>query len=110
MAVYYAGKAFVLSFSLALASEVKGSGVTVTALCPGPTSTGFSRAAGIADSKLFRGAAMSAPDVAREGYRAMLAGKAEHIAGARNRWMMLGTRLAPRTLLAEIARRLNSSA
>jgi short-subunit dehydrogenase len=53
---------------------------------------------------------MSAAEVARDGYRAMMAGKAEVISGARNRWMMLGVRLAPRTMLAGIARGLNSNA
>ncbi len=52
---------------------------------------------------------MEAAEVARIGYQAMLAGKVEAIAGARNRWMMLSTRLAPRTMLAGITRRLNSS-
>src|SRR5579872_5627834 len=52
MALYYASKACVFSFSLALASELRGSGVTVTALCPGPTRTGFFKAAGIAGVKL----------------------------------------------------------
>jgi uncharacterized protein len=110
MAMYYASKAFVVSLSHAVANEVKGTGVTVTALCPGPTLTGFSEAAGTSGSKLFHGAAMSAADVAGDGYRAMMAGKAEVISGARNRWMILGTRLAPRTMLAGIARRLNSNA
>jgi hypothetical protein len=110
MAMYYATKAFVVSLSHAVANEAKGSGVTITVLCPGPTLTGFSEAAGTAGSKLFEGAAMSADEVARDGYRAMMAGKAEVISGARNRWMMLGTRLAPRTMLAGIARRLNSKA
>ena len=109
MAMYYASKAFVVSFSHAIANEVNGSGVTVTVLCPGPTLTGFSEAAGTSESKLFQGSAMSAAEVARDGYRAMMAGKAEVISGARNRWMMLGTRLAPRTMLAGIARRLNST-
>jgi len=110
MAMYYASKAFVVSFSHAVDNEVKGTGVTVTALCPGPTLTGFSEAAGTSESKLFQGVAMSAADVASDGYRAMMAGKAEVISGARNRWMILGTRLAPRTMLAGIARRLNSNA
>ncbi|HEY2011975.1 MAG TPA: SDR family oxidoreductase [Bryobacteraceae bacterium] len=108
MAMYYASKAFVLSFSESVANEVKGSGVTVTVLCPGPTRSEFGEAAGISDSKLFKGAMMQADEVARIGYRAMMAGKAEVIAGARNRWMMLGTRLAPRTMLAAVTRRLNS--
>jgi short-subunit dehydrogenase len=110
MAVYYASKAFVVSFSHAIAKELEGTGVTVTVLCPGPTRTGFFEAAGITDSNLVRGGAMDAAEVARQGYDAMMAGKAEVIAGARNRWMIRGTRLAPRTMLAAIAQRLNSSA
>jgi short-subunit dehydrogenase len=108
MAAYYASKAFVISLSEAIANEVKGSGVTVTVLCPGPTNTGFASAAGVTESNLFRGATMSAEAVAREGYRAMMAGKAEHVAGTRNRWMMRGTRMAPRMMVAQIVRGLNS--
>ena len=55
MAVYYATKAYVLSFSEALAEELSGTGVTVTALCPGPIVTEFQKAAGIEDTWLFRG-------------------------------------------------------
>ncbi len=109
MAMYYASKAFVVSFSEALSKEFEGTGVTVTVLCPGPTRTEFDVAAGITDSQLFRGSAMTAQEVAQIGYRAMMAGQAEVIAGARNRWMILSTRLAPRTMLAAIAKRLNSS-
>jgi short-subunit dehydrogenase len=109
MALYYASKAMVFSFSLALASESKGSGVTVTALCPGPTTTEFQEVAGIGGSRLFRGPAMTAAAVAREGFDAMMAGRAEVIAGARNRFMILGARLTPRSLLAALARRLNST-
>ena len=108
MAMYYASKAFVVSFSEALSKEFEGTGVSVTVLCPGPTRTEFDTAAGIADSKLFRGSAMTAQEVARIGYRAMMAGQPEVIAGARNRWMVLSMRLAPRTLLAAMAKRLNS--
>ena len=108
MAMYYASKAFVVSFSLAVANELRGTGVSLTVLCPGVTKTEFFDAAGIADSALLNGPAMTAAAVAREGYDAMLAGKAEIIAGARNRWMILGTRLAPRSMLAGISRRLNS--
>jgi short-subunit dehydrogenase len=109
MAMYYASKAFVVSFSLAIANEMQGTGVSVTVLCPGPTQTEFGTSAGIGDSKLFEGPTMTAAAVAREGYAAMMAGKPELIAGARNRWMILLTRLAPRTVLAGITRRLNSS-
>ena len=109
MAMYYASKAFVVSLSLAIANELQGTGVSVTVLCPGPTRTEFETAAGMGDSKLFEGPTMTAAAVAREGYAAMMAGKPEVIAGARNRWMILLTRLAPRAMLAGITRRLNSS-
>ena len=107
MALYYASKAFVLSFSEALANEVQGTGVSVTVLCPGPTRTQFAQAAGIADSDLFHGSTMGAAEVARIGYRAMMAGKSSVIAGARNRWMIRGTRLVPRSFTAAEARKLN---
>ena len=107
MALYYASKAFVLSFSEALASEVQGTGVTATVLSPGPTRTEFAQAAGIADSDLFHGPTMSAAEVARIGYSAMVAGKSSVIAGARNRWMIRGTRLVPRSFVAAQARKLN---
>jgi short-subunit dehydrogenase len=110
MAMYYASKAFVVSFSEALANEFQGTGISVSVLCPGPTRTEFDATAGIADSNLFHGAAMSAEEVARAGYDAMMAGKPLVIAGFGNRWMMRFSRLAPRTMLAGIARRLNSSA
>jgi hypothetical protein len=107
MAMYYASKAFVLSFSEAVANEVQGTGVTVTALCPGPTRTEFAEAAGITDSKLFHGPAMEAADVARIGYQAMMTGKVSVVAGARNRWLMRGARLIPRQWAARQAGRLN---
>jgi short-subunit dehydrogenase len=107
MAVYYASKAFVLSFSESLANEVAGTGVTVTALCPGPTRTEFAVAAGITGSNLFHGPTMDAAEVARVGYDAMMAGKSSVIAGARNRWMMRGAGLIPRSWVAARTRRLN---
>ena len=107
MALYYASKAFVLSFSEALANEVQGAGVTVTVLCPGPTRTEFAQAAGIADSDLFHGPTMGAAEVARIGYDAMMAGKSSVIAGARNRWMIRGTRLVARSFAAAQTRKLN---
>ena len=109
MAMYYASKAFVVSFSHSLAKEFEGTGVSVTVLCPGPTHTEFVVAAGLTDSNLFRGPAMTAREVAEIGYRAMMEGRAEVIAGTRNRVMILLTRLAPRTMLASITQRLNSS-
>ena len=76
MSTYYASKAFVLSFSDALATELKGSGVTVTALCPGPVNTGFADAAGFKNSVLFSGKTdRKAEQVSRYGYNAMHKGK-----------------------------------
>ncbi len=107
MALYYASKAFVLSFSEALSREVEGTGVSVTVLCPGATRTEFAEAAGLADSALFHGPTMGAAEVARVGYDAMMAGKSSVIAGARNRWMIRGLRLVPRTFAAAQAGKLN---
>src|SRR6266481_2412307 len=70
MAVYYATKAFVLSLSEAIAEEVRGSGVTITALCPGPTATNFNKEAGARFSRGFARSALSAEAVARIGHRA----------------------------------------
>jgi short-subunit dehydrogenase len=109
MAMYYATKAFVFSLSLAIANELQGTGVTLTVLCPGPTRTNFFEAGGIGNTNLLKGASMSAAEVAREGYAAMMAGKPEIIAVSRNRWTIWGARFAPRRMLAGIARRLNSA-
>lgn len=104
MAVYYASKAYVLSFTEALANEVHGSGVTVTALCPGPTVTGFADRAGTTASRLFRGPTMDAASVAAAGYEALKQGRAMVIPGARNRFLALGVRLTPRSVVTRVAR------
>ncbi len=109
MAVYYASKAFVLSFTEALAEEVKSSGVTVTALVPGATQTNFATTAGNQDTPVFRsGSVMSAAAVARIGFDALMDGKRVTIAGARNKLTAFSTRFAPRSILARIAAGLNS--
>lgn len=106
MAVYYASKAYVLHWSIALANELAHTGVTVTCLCPGPTRTGFQRAAGMLDSPLFKKLhTMDAPNVAKRGYDAMERGKAMVTPGFMNALGAFGTRLVPRTLAARIARR-----
>jgi uncharacterized protein len=109
MAVYYASKAYVLSFSEAIAAELEGTGVTVTALCPGPTDTAFQKRAGVENSRLFRANTMTSADVARIGYRALMKGQRLVITGAKNKALAFATRLTPRRLTAAIARKLNSS-
>ncbi len=107
MAVYYATKAFVLSFSEALAEEVAGKGVVVTALCPGPTLTNFAEAANAQNSRLFKVAAMSAEAVARAGHRAFRKGKVIELPGLRNKLLAFSVRLAPRVVARKVARTLN---
>jgi hypothetical protein len=105
MAVYYASKAFVLSFSEALHNELQGSGVTVTALCPGPTSTGFQARAQMEQSKLVRGRQiMGVDEVADAGYAALLKGQPVVIPGLMNRLQTLLPRLLPRRLVPQIVR------
>jgi short-subunit dehydrogenase len=104
MAVYYASKAYVLHLSEALANELEGTGVVVSALCPGPTETGFVAAAGMDDSKLFDRGAMDARTVAEAGYRGMLAGKTIVIPGARNNLLARAVGFMPRRLVTKVVR------
>ena len=104
MAVYYASKAYVLSLSEALANECEGTGVVVSALCPGPTETGFVAAAGMGDSKLFDRAVMDARTVAAEGYRGLLAGKTLVIPGFRNNLLARTVGFFPRNLVTKVVR------
>jgi hypothetical protein len=105
MAVYYATKAYVLSFSEALANELSGSGVTVTALCPGPTDTDFQKDAGLEATHLFTSPLIKdARSVARAGYRGMLAGKRIVIPGVGNKLLVQSIRLAPRRFTTAITR------
>lgn len=105
MAVYYATKAYVLSFTQAVAEEVRDSGVTLTALCPGPTHTGFANIANMQGTRLFNSPlTMGARAVAEYGYRAMMRGDRVAIPGAFNRLGAFATRLAPRRLLTKLAR------
>jgi short-subunit dehydrogenase len=105
MAVYYATKAYVLSFSEALSEELRNSGVTVTALCPGPTQTDFADAAEIGSSRLFNTFGIAdAADVAQYGFDAMMHGKRLAIPGFKNKIIAQANRFSPRALTAKIAR------
>ena len=104
MAVYYASKAYVLSLTEALANECEGTGVTVSALCPGPTETGFVAAAGMSDSKLFDRGPMDARTVAEAGYRGMLKGKTIVIPGLRNALVARAVGFAPRRMVTKVVR------
>jgi uncharacterized protein len=99
MAVYYATKAYVVSFSEALHHELKGKGVRVTALCPGPVSTEFQARAGMGSNPFPRMLQRSPERVADEGYRGLKQGRAVVIPGSHNRVAALLSRLAPRRLL-----------
>lgn len=109
MSVYYASKAYVVSFSEAVHNEVKEFGVKVSCLCPGPTRTEFFDRAGMTNTKLFKGTAMSAAEVAQIGWNAMRAGKSLVVAGALNATGAFLTRFAPRQLMAGIARSLQDT-
>ena len=105
MAVYYATKAYVLSFSQAIANELRGSGVTVTCFCPGATHTGFAQRAGTENSRIFKQfGAMPAERVARDGYRAVMEGKTIAISGAHNWIVAESVRFAPRKVVTAISR------
>ena len=100
MSVYYATKAFVLSFSQALTRELKGTGVKVTALCPGPIRTNFDNAADLGESGLFKNLKVWDPNVVAEfGYKNMKKGKSLCICGFVNKIIVFANRLAPRCLV-----------
>jgi uncharacterized protein len=106
MAVYYASKSYVLSFSEALAEELTGSGVSVTCLCAGPTKTAFAAGAELEGSLLFRLLPSDARSVARRGVAAMLAGKRLVVPGALNKIMAFSVRVTPRPIILKIVKQL----
>lgn len=110
MAVYYASKAYVNSFTEALAQELRTCpGVSATALCPGPVATGFAAHAGAEGSLLFRMPSVPAAAVARAGYRAMRKGRVLHVPGWWNRLLILSVRLSPSFAVRRIAQLLNKT-
>jgi len=112
MAVYYASKAYVLSFGQAIAYELRGTGVTVTTLCPGATATEFAQSANTEASTLFSGPLrlMQAADVARLGYQGLKDGRAVVITGLINKIMAASARLSPTFMALRIANWMNSAA
>jgi uncharacterized protein len=104
MAVYYASKAFVLSFSEALAAELSDTQVTVTALCPGPTASGFQENASMQDSGLVHGKKLADPEqVAVDGYQALKLGRRVYIPGVMNWLWAQSVRFLPRdTVTAKV--------
>src|SRR5260370_6418103 len=109
MAVYYATKAYVISFSEAIANELKDTGVTVTCLCPGPTETEFAARAHMEKTRLFKLGAMTSESVARIWLQAMLRGKTLVIPGVKNKLLAQSVRFSPRKLVTAIARKIQES-
>jgi short-subunit dehydrogenase len=107
MAVYYATKAYVLSFSEAIAEELRETEVTVTALCPGPTATGFQKVADLGTESLLKlMKPVSSMDVARAGYRAMMRGQRVVIPGIKNKLGVQSVRITPRRVVTRVLRAL----
>lgn len=109
MASYYASKAYVLSFSLALANELEGSGISVTALCPGATSTEFEKTAGAEKSGLFKRGTMSARKVAHIGYKGLMKNKKVVIPGIKNKLLVFATRFLLRSIIVKMVRKIQKN-
>jgi short-subunit dehydrogenase len=108
MAIYYASKAFVQSFSEALAEELNGSGITVNVLCPGPTTTNFGNVARGDKVRVVQSRAMTAEAVARYGYDAFRNNKTIAIPGLKNQIMVLATRVSPRHFIRKVIKSYNT--
>lgn len=106
MAVYYATKAYVLSLTEALENELGGTGVTVTALCPGPTATGFGERAQLNTSKLFKSGVMDVAAVAEEGYQGFKRGKTIVVPGLQYKLLTKLVGFLPRKLVTKIVRQM----
>jgi uncharacterized protein len=108
MSIYYASKAYVLSFTEALAEELSGTGTTVTCLCPGPVVTNFQKRARSGDSSLFKSPLLlDVRQVARAGYEGMKQGKRIVIPGWKNRAVIEGLRVSPRGVVTKIVSGMN---
>lgn len=110
MAVYYATKAYVLSFSEAIAEEVAGTGVTITAFCPGATASGFQKASELEESKLVKGRSLpSAREVAEAGHEALKKGRRVFIPGAANWVGAQSIRFMPRRMVTKVVKQVQST-
>jgi short-subunit dehydrogenase len=110
MSIYFATKAFVLSFSQAIDEELRGTGVTVTCLCPGTTDTEFAERAGITNTRLFQLAGIAdAEPIARFGYEATMKGVRLAIPGMKNKSHVQGLRFLPRSLVTYLARKVQET-
>ena len=108
--IYYATKAFVLSFSEAIDEELRNTGVSVTVLCPGPVHTNFAARAGTNKTRLFTQTTVAtAEDVARYGYRALMSGKRVAVPGIGNKAIPQLERLLPRALVTTFARKIQEN-
>lgn len=102
MAVYYASKSYVLSFTEAIAEEISETGITITALCPGPTASGFQKRGKMESSKLVKDKQLASPEkVAKVGYRALFSGKRVEIVGVRNKFFAQVARITPRKIATQ---------
>lgn len=108
MSVYYASKAFVLSFGEAIATEIQGSGVTLTTLCPGPVDTGFQKRAEFREPALMKMMKpATATELAEYGYKTMMNGKRLAIHGMMNRFLIFTIRFYPRSFVTRLIMRLH---
>ncbi len=105
-AVYCASKGFVLYFSEGIAEELAGTGVTVTALCPGATHTNFAKRGNLENTNYFNGKILSANKVAAVGYKALMKGKRIVVVGGKNKFLTFLVRLTPRKLVTRLGKQL----
>jgi short-subunit dehydrogenase len=101
-AAYCATKAFVLSFSEGIAYELRGTGVTVTALCPGATDSNFAERGNVKNTRFFKGRVWQADEVAAAGYKAMMSGKTRSVVGIGNKMLVFFNRIIPRDVVLNI--------
>ncbi len=106
LATYGATKAFVLHWSLALNEDLRGSGVSALAVCPGPTATAFFQRAGLKEGAVSDGLGQTAEQVVEEALAAFAAGRAQVVTGWKNRLLVFGASLLSKPLIARLAARI----